>query len=124
MQGRIAEHLMNFAERLIEPGFGIEEATLFAGGSHSSIGGRSALMWRKLVLRSMSPSLSILRVRLVTKRVFRLAQVESDVPSVRYGASLLPPAQTAPPGRRICLGLAAFVAVRTGARAPLSSCAL
>ena len=27
---------------------------------------RSALMWRKLVLRSMSPSLSILRVRLVT----------------------------------------------------------
>ena len=70
MQGRIAEHLMNFAERLADRAWlrhRGSNADLFLGGVHSSSGRRSALMWRKLVLRSMSPSLSILRVRLVTR---------------------------------------------------------
>ena len=105
---------------LIEPGFGIEEATL-------TFSWVDALIERQTVGAHVAEAgaevdvTQLVDIARATRNegVFRLAQVESDVPSVRYGASLRPPAQTAPPGRRICLGLAAFVAVRTGARAPL-----
>jgi protein ImuB len=82
---RDTKHLTKLlAERLVlvEPGFGIEEATLTASWiealtERQTVGAHVAEAGSEV---DVSPLIDTLRVRLGNERVFRLAPVESDIP--------------------------------------------